>query len=415
MSICCVCTLGIARTRSPGIQCSGKCSRLFHFKCVSLTSSECDALETKSLVWICSSCKKTGRNSLVFARKDSVSEENSTPTNKDKIIKKTEMQIIIENQNKIMSDISDLKDILQGITLKIENIPVIETTVQQLSDHVTTINENINNLEMKHNNNDMIKNNTQNMLDFSKPTKTSFAQMVKHPIMIIKPKDKEQNITDTTNEIRNLINPKSYNVRGMTSSKTNLVISCKDRDDLRKIQDELGDKYLVSVPNKLHQIKLVGLTEKYSNEEIIECLKTQNDVISDKSKVNVVTVRENPRGVMVILEADEETYKQIISVSRIIINWDVCRAYESANIRRCLKCQQYNHIIKYCKNQQKCGFCGDDHDTKECVSQLPKCINCRHSKERLKLDLDDNHASFDVRCPVYQHNFRSEQKRLNFL
>lgn len=138
----------------------------------------------------------------------------------------------------------------------------------------------------------------------------------------------------------------------------------------------------------------------------------QVEVITDNSKVNIVAVRENPRGVTVILEADEETYNKMISVFRININWDLCHAYESTNIRRFLNCQEYNHISKYCKNQQKCGVCADDHQTKNCDIQVPKCINCCYTKDRLKLELDGNHTAFDVNCPVYIHNFESEQKHL---
>lgn len=419
MSVCGVCNQGLSRSRAPGVQCTGSCKTLYHFKCANLSSFECDAIESKTLVWLCSNCKKKSRNSLVFSRKDSISDENQITVNKDKTTKPTEMQIIIENQDKIMKDISDLKDILVGISLKVDHIPAIETTVDLLTEHVTKINENIKNLEIKHNN-EIIKSAAQIIHEFPKPNKTSFAEIIKHPVMIIQPKDKDQNITDTTNDIRNLIDPKSYNVRGMKPSRTNLVISCKDSDDIRKLQNEaetkLGDKYIISIPKiKLHQIKLVGLQQKYSNEEIMDCLKNQNDIITNESKVNIVTVRENPRGVTVVLEADEDTYNNMISVFRININWDVCRAYESANIRRCLNCQQYNHVIKYCKNQPKCGFCAKDHPTKDCDSQERRCVNCVSTKTRLKLDLDENHSSFDVNCPVYIHNFESEQKRLLFL
>lgn len=410
MSVCCVCNQGLSRSRAPGVQCTGACKTLYHFKCANLTPVECDAIESKILVWLCPNCKKKSRNSLVFSRKDSISEDSSTNVIKEKVTKNTEMQIIIENQIQIMKDISVLKDIIEAMNLKINQIPEIETTVKLLTTHVTEINDNINNLQIKHNT-DTIVSTAQNIPDFPKPNKTSFAEIVKHPIMIIQPKDKDQTITDTTKEIKNLIDPKNYNVRGMKPSRTNLVISCKDNDDIRKLQNEaetiLGDKYVISIPKtKLHQIKLVGLQQKYSNEEILECLKNQNDVITNESKVQIVTVRENPRGITVILEADEDTYNNIISVFRININWDVCRAYESANLRRCMNCQQYNHISKYCKNQQKCGFCAEDHSTKDCDSQIPRCVNCFLTKTS---------PSYDVNCSVYIHNFEAEQKRLHFL
>ena len=51
------------------------------------------------------------------------------------------------------------------------------------------------------------------------------------------------------------------------------------------------------------------------------------------------------------------------------------RAYEQPPLR-CFKCQKFGHVASACRGQRRCMRCGEEHDIKECRTELPKCCNC---------------------------------------
>ena len=61
---------------------------------------------------------------------------------------------------------------------------------------------------------------------------------------------------------------------------------------------------------------------------------------------------------------------------------------------RCYKCNRYGHTAKLCKNEITCAKCSNKHPTKECDSQIKKCINC-----------GSDHYCFDKSCPKYKELF----------
>jgi len=57
------------------------------------------------------------------------------------------------------------------------------------------------------------------------------------------------------------------------------------------------------------------------------------------------------------------------------------------NITQCYKCYKFGHLVKHCKNRQKCGNCGnEDHDTTNCTNNT-KCTGC-----------GDSHPAWHIEC-----------------
>lgn len=155
--------------------------------------------------------------------------------------------------------------------------------------------------------------------------------------------------------------------------------------------------YEIFAPKKrLQQIKLFGFSKEYTNQEIISKLQLQNKVLEHDSKIQIIYVRTNRRGLSAVLEVDEETHRRMIQTERVYIDYDVCRVYEHTDITRCLKCQQFNHTKKFCKNDLKCGKCAADHETLQCENQENKCINCCDSKDRLNINVDVCHLAWNI-------------------
>ena len=55
---------------------------------------------------------------------------------------------------------------------------------------------------------------------------------------------------------------------------------------------------------------------------------------------------------------------------------------------QCFKCQGYGHMANECKNEAKCRVCGQNHNSRDCTENTPKCVNCQ-----------GQHRSDDKSCP----------------
>lgn len=74
---------------------------------------------------------------------------------------------------------------------------------------------------------------------------------------------------------------------------------------------------------------------------------------------------------------------------------EIC--YEKIEVRnyyprpfRCNGCQQFGHKFKFCKNEAKCGNCGQNCQG-QCINAT-KCINCGQA-----------HPAWSKNCPIFQH------------
>ena len=53
------------------------------------------------------------------------------------------------------------------------------------------------------------------------------------------------------------------------------------------------------------------------------------------------------------------------------------------HITQCFRCQEFDHMIKFCKKNQRCVKCADKHHIERCMMSLNKrrCINCNENHE----------------------------------
>ena len=64
-----------------------------------------------------------------------------------------------------------------------------------------------------------------------------------------------------------------------------------------------------------------------------------------------------------------------------------CERYERrCRVKQCFKCQKYGHIGTQCKAPTACGYCAQEHDTRDCPSRFNrnaprKCATCRGEHE----------------------------------
>lgn len=427
---CVVCKSNVTKILKPGLQCSGTCKKFYHFeKCAQIEPEEISFIEKKRLQWTCVNCKSK-RNSLVFARRPSVQVEDETsisPDNNED--KKSDLEIIIENQEQIQNTMKLLKDSLDEILQKVDiDFKVVTESIKTIAHQVENIQTKIEDeisSQLKSIENKITPSNTfseaQNQIKVIEKNRPSYANALKNPVLIIKPKNKEQSSKLTSNEIKDIIiDPESYNVRGVKEfAEGKVIIACKDAESVEKFKEQvkgrMGENYEINIPKiKMKQIKVWGLSETCSESDFIEKISRCNKIVDNESKINVVSIKESVRGVMVLIEADEVTHQRLIEAERIYLDWDICRVYEYIHVTRCFNCQQFNHTSKYCKSNEKCGVCSGDHKTDNCTSEEIKCVNCIEAKQRMGIDVDENHKAWDMSCPVYVRKVETERKKLSF-
>ena len=66
----------------------------------------------------------------------------------------------------------------------------------------------------------------------------------------------------------------------------------------------------------------------------------------------------------------------------------------NARIQQCFRCQEYRHYSINCKKSQACGYCSQEHATKECPQKETGRRRCALCKE--------NHATWDGKCRYRQ-------------
>lgn len=48
-----------------------------------------------------------------------------------------------------------------------------------------------------------------------------------------------------------------------------------------------------------------------------------------------------------------------------------CVLYDrSCRLKQCFRCHEYGHIVPQCDAEERCGYCAEKHNTKECMKKL---------------------------------------------
>lgn len=420
MNSCTVCKKNLTKVREPGIQCSGPCKLFYHDKCASISREEFDVLEKEKLVFICPNCKKTQRKSIIIPR-------NTTP-NRETLIKEKSDKNQIEEQNKEFNsrrqDIEAIKDAQNEINKSVLVLTDLVNDVKEkvnlcntILDAVNALSEKVEKIERKLNANEENKS-------VEKPTLSEIIRNnTEYPVFRAIPKDKTQKGEQTTTEIQGALNPSTSKVTNFKQVSSGAVfISCIDQTSVQKCIEEatkkLGDRYDINIPRKkTPQIKIVGISDDIvTMEDLFEKIRSQNEIIEQTSKFNLINIRKNNRGSNIaIIETDENTHDIIVRNGRLNIGWRRCQAFEFINVARCFRCQKYNHVAKYCDKNNRCGVCSEEHETAKCENNtIQVCANCSDAKKKYNVDIDVNHCAWDLECPVYKRNIESEKKKLRF-
>ncbi|XP_037298282.1 uncharacterized protein LOC119190429 [Manduca sexta] len=88
------------------------------------------------------------------------------------------------------------------------------------------------------------------------------------------------------------------------------------------------------------------------------------------------------------VEIDSEVRKHLVATKdKLFIDWATCRFIDDVEIVRCLNCQQYGHVHKFCTiKTPTCAVCAEAHETKACPHKdnrdfKPVCATCKRFKK----------------------------------
>lgn len=148
-------------------------------------------------------------------------------------------------------------------------------------------------------------------------------------------------------------------------------------------------------------VRIVGLSEEYSEERFTYLLRSQNPhIFSSDSQCKLLKItptKKNNHVYQADLQLDELTFQKITDIGRLIVSLDNCTVYEALSFPRCFNCNGFNHTVKFCKKAVSCPLCSGNHTVKDCRApkEQRKCINCVQIKNRQNLDIPTDHAAWD--------------------
>lgn len=364
---------GTINTRKPSVSCSGFCEASYHVQCIKIPEDIIAAVSKyPALSWRCENCLK------------------KVPTCDPK-----RLEIILEEK---------FSSLLQEVTEKFHSLKneITHSAAKLVSDI-----------------------NAEKEVGIKK---TYSAALKTEAAIIIKPKDQTQKNSITKSDILSNVNPIDNNInisRVRNVKDGGILVGCSTIEEVSKLRNiaknKLDQNYdIKDVKNLNPRVRIVGMSEKLEENDVIEYIKFQNkQLTSENFECKVLKLwptKKNVKIYQAILQVDTHFYNKVMSVGegKVFIGFDLCNVYDSIDIRRCFKCSGFNHISNQCKSKISCPVCAGEHYLKDCNTNLLKCANCVDYSSTNKIVLDVEHAAWDHNCFVYKQKISEFKANMSF-
>lgn len=392
LSSCCRCKKSLDNTDV--IKCDGNCGKIYHI------SNECsgkgvskELVEAKQenfrVKFYCSECDKFHSISKLYAAIKSLEEKIDTQEKNYQEIK----TILNNNKEETMKELKENEREMK----------------KSMKEDTEFIKENL----------ELIKD----VVNIREPKKITYADKLKRfvnePMVLVKPKG-QQDCNKTKKDFMTNINPASIKLNHVKEiSKGGIALACGSKhqsDDLVKLATEkLGDEYEIKMTElRKPKIKVIGMYEKFENEELVGKIKEQNEFLKDSDMKVTHTYKGVHNNFSAVIEIDGNHFAKAMEVGRLFIDLQSCKVFEDIQVMRCFNCSRYYHKAKECPNKLSCQECGEEHLTSKCNNDIKKCVNCEHAVKTYNVKYDINHAVYDRNCNVFVKKMHMLRRRIEY-
>ncbi|CAH1991997.1 unnamed protein product [Acanthoscelides obtectus] len=358
------CHLAFSRLK-PSISCDGFCQHSYHISCVGVVTEVLKVIKTPGLFWYCVECTERKKNYEEWYKTNFEERVNKLVTNVFDLFSEAQSKLMVKVEEKLESSV-DCR-VASGQSLSYANA---------------------------------VKNNIVNVL--------------------VKPKNAGQSNTETKLKIHQAVNPVDSSIRFSQVKHVKdggLLIKCNSFTDAEKLMSlasqHLSDEYEVrEIKRNNPRLKIVGISESMSLDELHSNLIAQNIVLKNSSECKVLKLwptKKSPGVFQAIVDVDNTTYLKLLERGHVLVNFDSCKVYDAVDLKVCFKCCGLNHYAKFCKSdRQVCVKCSQPHMISECSEQVLKCNNCVNARYP-----DVHHAAWDSsKCKFYKDKLIEYKKIL---
>lgn len=267
----------------------------------------------------------------------------------------------------------------------------------------------------------LLGNNENPFPALSQP-KSTFAQVVKSSdsVIIINNHEKED-VVDRSIISEAAVSSKAGVSSAYKNKQGNTVLVCESEAAKKRLaanlKERVKDREILQPKERTPTIRIAGMEQDYPKPTIFEFVKVLNHdkgIIIDENNFKILFTRphaKNPNLFQAIVRVSNEVRAAMERAGdKLHVDLSECPVFDHFHIRRCNKCQGYNHFKDTCKEDPRCGKCAGAHDTEQCnVNDQPKCINC------VTNNFEDtaHHASNPV-CKSYKNAQKKLEQTIGF-
>ncbi|GBL73792.1 hypothetical protein AVEN_230763-1 [Araneus ventricosus] len=187
-----------------------------------------------------------------------------------------------------------------------------------------------------------------------------------------------------------------------------LAVDCEDDCDVQKIlssiqnQEELKKNIThVQPKGKLPKVIFYNIPNDIKEPEMTEVIRLRLGVTDETIKVKFKLKGRREGTSHWVVETSPSTFYLLTKNKKILLNWTAYSVREFIGVRRCFKSQNFGHTQNNCNNIPFCASCSGRYDSRHCISDHIKCINCSLSNNYKKTNYDPRHTAADENFPCF--------------
>ena len=181
------------------------------------------------------------------------------------------------------------------------------------------------------------------------------------------------------------------------------------------IREKVNNAAIVFPTARMPTIRITGMDENHTPAEVFTLAKNLNSdhgITINENNFKVLFVRKHAKNANKF-QATVRVSNEIRSAiqnndNKLYVGLNLCPIYDHFHIKRCNRCQGYNHYKEGCTKDPICGKCTGPHDTETCQVNNFKCVHCVANK------FEHDHKTSDTTCKSYQAAQKKLEQSIGF-